>query len=62
MKQSSGATTKVPSTTDTGSGTIAKKRKSFVAAPSKNETKSLNSVRNRNNLARQGGALSSLAT
>ena len=61
VKQGSAALSKNQSTNDTGSGAIAKKRKSFVVPPSKNETKSLNSVRNKNNAARQAGANSSLA-
>ena len=38
----------------TGGGGLTKKRKSTVAPPSKNETKSLNTIRNRNNLVRSG--------
>lgn len=37
-----------------GGGALGRKRKSTVAPPSKNETKSLNAIRNRNNLVRSG--------
>jgi hypothetical protein len=55
---SNGATSKHHQVKSVSSNDMAqgalKKRKSTIAAPSKNETKSLNSVRNKNNLVRAG--------